>query len=120
MIEPLYQTLLWVSLALGVFNLVLGAFRRKPSLVSMGATAMVELGLLVQLVASVVVLVQGQTSRGNLGEFFGYILVALLIPAGAMVWSLVERTVQSTLILGFAPLVVAVMLFRMMTIWSGQ
>jgi hypothetical protein len=89
-------------------------------MVSMGATALVELGLLVQLVATIAVLIGGQTSVGNLGEFFGYLLVALLIPAGAILWSLVERTVQSTVILGFAPLVIAVMLFRMMTIWSGQ
>jgi hypothetical protein len=89
-------------------------------MVSMGATALVELGLLVQLVATIAVLIGGRTSVGNLGEFFGYLLVALLIPAGAILWSLVERTVQSTVILGFAPLVIAVMLFRMMTIWSGQ
>ncbi|MEY4390425.1 MAG: hypothetical protein RLZZ400_168 [Actinomycetota bacterium] len=120
MIEPLYLALLWVSVGLGLFNLGLGLFRRKPSLLSMGATAVVELGLLVQLVASISVLISGQTSKGSLGEFFGYILVALLVPVGAILWSLVERTVQSTLILGIAPLVIAVMLYRMMTIWSGQ
>lgn len=120
MIEPLYQVLLWISAGFGAFNLVLAAFRRKPSMISLGATALVELGLFVQLVATVALLIGGKTSTGNLGEFFGYLLVALLIPVGAILWSLVERTVQSTVILGFAPLVIAVMLFRMMTIWSGQ
>jgi hypothetical protein len=88
-------------------------------MVSLSGVAVVELGLLVQLVASIVVLVSGQTSKGNIFEFFGYLLVAILVPAAAVFWSLVERTRQSTLILGIAPLVICVMLVRMTVIWLG-
>jgi hypothetical protein len=119
MIDWLTNILIFVSLIAGVLNLALGAFKRKPSMVSLSGVAVVELGLLVQLVASIVVLVSGQTSKGNIFEFFGYLLVAILVPAAAVFWSLVERTRQSTLILGIAPLVICVMLVRMTVIWLG-
>jgi len=119
MIDLLTNILTMTSLIAGLFNLLLGAFKLKPSGVSLSGVALVEFGLLVQVVASIVVLVSGQTSKGNLFEFFGYLLVALLVPAGASFWALVERTRQSTLILGIAPLVICVMLVRMNTIWFG-
>jgi hypothetical protein len=119
MVDWLTNILIFVSLIAGVLNLALGAFKRKPSMVSLSGVAVVELGLLVQLVASIVVLVSGQTSKGNIFEFFGYLLVAILVPAAAVFWSLVERTRQSTLILGIAPLVICVMLVRMTVIWLG-
>jgi hypothetical protein len=119
MIDWLTNILIFVSLIAGVLNLALGAFNRKPSMVSLSGVAAVELGLVVQLAASIVVLVSGQTSKGNIFEFFGYLLVAMLVPAAAGFWSLVERTRQSTLILGIAPLVICVMLVRMTVIWLG-
>jgi len=119
MIDWLTNILIFVSLIAGVLNLALGAFKRKPSMVSLSGVAVVELGLLVQLVASIVVLVSGQTCKGNIFEFFGYLLVAILVPAAAVFWSLVERTRQATLILGIAPLVICVMLVRMTVIWLG-
>jgi len=119
MIDWLTNILIVVSLIAGVLNLALGAFKRKPSMVSLTGVAMVELGLVVQLAASIVVLASGQTSKGNIFEFFGYLLVAMLVPAAAGFWSLVERTRQSTLIIGIAPLVICVMLVRMTVIWLG-
>ncbi|MEY4349777.1 MAG: hypothetical protein RL719_1074 [Actinomycetota bacterium] len=120
MIEWLTNSLVALGLLAGVFNLVLGAAKRLPSLVSLGAVAIVELGLLVQAVATIVLLATGSKSSGDIFEFFGYILVALLVPAGAAVWALAERNRQSTLILGIAPLVVVVMILRMSIIWFGQ
>ncbi len=120
MINVLTNILITVSLLAGVLNLSLGAFKLKPSLVSIGGVAVVELGLLVQVVATIFVLFAGQTSKGNIFEFFGYLLVAMLVPAAAVFWALVERTRQSTLILGLAPLVICVMLVRMTVIWFGQ
>jgi hypothetical protein len=120
MVELLTTVLSIVAVGAGALNLSLGAFNRKPSNLSLAAVALVEIGLIVQLVASVIVLFSGQTSKGNIFEFFGYLLVALLVPAGAAFWALVERTRQSTLILGLAPLVIWVMLYRMTVIWFGQ
>ncbi len=119
MVDLLTNILIWASLAAGIFNLGLGALKRKPSGVSLSSVALVELGLVIQLIATIVVLASGQTSKGNIFEFFGYLLVAMIVPAAAAFWSLVERTRQSTLILGIAPLVICVMLVRMNVIWFG-
>lgn len=120
MIGWFFQLSLALCLATGVFNLILAAFKRKPSVLSMAMTTISILVLLAQFVVTVALLFAGESSVGSLGEFLGYLLVALLLPLGSIAWSLVERTNQSTAILGLAPLVVAVMLYRMMTIWSGQ
>ena len=119
MVDLLTNILTLVSLIAGLFNLLLGAFKLKPSGVSLSGVALVELGLVVQLIATIVVLIGGQTSKGNIFEFFGYLLVAMIVPAAAAFWALVERTRQSTLILGIAPLVICIMLVRMNTIWFG-
>ena len=120
MIEWLTNSLLGICLAAGILNLILGAAKRLPSLVSLGAAAVVEFALLVQAISTIILLTTGAKSSGDIVEFFGYIFVALLVPAGAAVWALVERNRQSTVILGIAPLVVAVMIARMSMIWFGQ
>jgi hypothetical protein len=93
-------------------------FGRKPSLLTIGTVVVVELALLVQLVTTVVLVVVGQTSRGDIVEFFGYVLVAMLVPAGAVFWALVERSATSTMVLAVAGLTVAVMAYRMAQIWG--
>ena len=61
-----------------------------------------------------------QGASGSVLEYWGYLLTALLIPAGTFVWSLVERSRWSTLILAAAGPVVAVMVYRMNFIWYYQ
>jgi len=119
MIDSVNFWIMAISLAAGAFNLLLGTLKRLPSLVSLGALATVEAGLLVIFGTSIILLASGQSSNGNIFEFFGYVLVALIVPAGAGFWALIERTRQSTLILGIAPIVVTVMIARMGTIWFG-
>lgn len=118
MIDWLYQLLLITAGVSGALCLLLGMFGRKPSLVSIGSVALVELALLVQLIATVVLLFVGQTSHGDIVEFFGYIVVAMMVPAGAVFWSLAERSSTSTMVLAVAGLTVAVMTYRMAQIWG--
>jgi hypothetical protein len=108
-----------VALLAGLMNLTLGFLGRAPSLVSISAVGVVELALLVQVLATVILLGAGEAPVASLFEFLGYLLVALLIPLGATFWGTVERTKQSTIVLGIAPLVVAVMLVRMQQLWVG-
>jgi hypothetical protein len=116
----LYQIELWVCLAASLVPLVLAAMKRLPSLVSIGALAVVELMLLVQLVASIVLVIGGARAKGDTVEFFGYLITALLVPLATGFWALLERTRWSTLILGIGGLTVAVMLVRMYQIWFGS
>jgi hypothetical protein len=110
--------LVFASLA-GASALFLGIIKRPPSWWSVGSLILVEALLLVQLVVSIVLVVQGQQAKGDTVEFFGYIITALVVPPAAVAWAVIERTRWSTLVLGVAGFTVAVMLVRMWQIWTG-
>lgn len=119
MLELFFQIEAWGSLAIGLILLGFGAAKRQPSLISLGALAFVQLGLVVQLVSSIIMVVGGAGAKGDTIEFFAYILVALLVPLGAAFWALIERTRWSTFVLGVGALTVSIMLVRMHQIWFG-
>jgi hypothetical protein len=108
-----------VAAAAGSIGVLLGVAKRKPSMVSIGALALVELLLLVQFVLSVVLVAGGERAKTDTVEFFSYLVVALIVPIGAGFWALVERTRWSTMVLGVAGFTVAIMLARMEQIWFG-
>ena len=120
MIEAFYLIQLWFAMAAGLFALALGLFGRLPSLWSVGALALVLLGLVGQLIYSTVAVIGGATAKIDTVEFFAYLIVAIMVPIGAGFWALVERNRWSTVILGVAGLTVAVMLVRMNQIWTGS
>jgi hypothetical protein len=120
MIEILYQVGLWLSLAVGLLSLLLGLIGRPPSGVSVGAQALVELYLIVQLVASIVIVASGARAKNDTVEFFAYLITAVIIPIGAVLWALLERSKWSTVVLGVSALAIAVMLVRMHQIWTGS
>lgn len=119
MIDLLFQIQLWIYFAAGFFALFLGLFGRLPSLVSIGALAVTEIGLLIQLAVSILLVVKGAQAKQDTVEFFGYLIVALLVPPAVALWALVERTKWSTVILGTGAITVGVMLVRMHQIWTG-
>ncbi len=71
MISWLLVIELAVTSLAGLSNLALGLLGRVPSLFSLGALAVVELALLGQLIATIILLAGGQTSAANLFEFIG-------------------------------------------------
>lgn len=120
MIGWFYLTQLAAATLIGALLVSMGLLaKRKPSGFSVGATALVELLLLAQLVVSIALVVSGASAKQDTVEFFAYLIVALMIPIGAAFWSLIERTRWSTVVLGVAALTVAVMLVRMNQIWTG-
>jgi hypothetical protein len=120
MIEWFYLAQLWFAVAAGIFSVTLGAMKKLPSLWSIGSLAIVLLGLIAQLVISIVIVVGGQGAALDTVEYIAYLLVAIMVPIGAGFWGLVERNRWSTMILGLASLTVAVMLVRMHQIWTGS
>ena len=118
MTEWLYWAQIVVGSAAAGLNLVLALMGRLPSLVSVGANALVLLGLLAQLVTGAVLTAQGAPCKGDVVEFFGYVIVAILVPIGAVFWALIERSKTSTLVLAIAPFTVVVMVARMAQIWG--
>lgn len=97
----------------------LGFAKRKPSLLSLTLVALVELGLFIQLIVSIVLVAGGARAKSDTIEFFGYLIVAMMIPPAAAFWALVERTRWSTMVLGLSAATVAIMLARMQQIWLG-
>lgn len=120
MVEWLYQLQLWFAVGAGFLLVAMGLIGRRPSGFSIGAVAAVELLLLIQLAVSLGMVLAGEQAKIDTWEFFGYLLVALLIPVVGAIWALVERSKWSTVVLGAVALTIAVMLVRMWQIWSGE
>ncbi|KNY07308.1 hypothetical protein [Microbacterium sp. GCS4] len=109
-----------VAVAAGLFCVIVGLAGRRPSDWSVGALALVELLLVVQVVAAIVAPFAGNPPTGDLLEYWVYLVSAVLLPIGAVLWALMERSRWSTVILGVAALAVAVMVWRMHVIWTVQ
>lgn len=109
-----------VAVLAGLLCLVLGFAGRVPSDLTIGALAVVEALLLVQAVVAIAAPAFGNEPTGSVLEFVVYLVGALLIPPAAGFWALLERNRWSTVVLGVAALAVAVMVYRMMQIWTVQ
>ncbi|WP_407360713.1 hypothetical protein [Microbacterium sp. LBN7] len=109
-----------VAVAAGAFCIVAGLAGRRPSDISVGALALVELLLVVQVIAAIVAPLAGNPPTGDLLEYWVYLVSAVLLPVGAVLWALMERSRWSTVILGVAALAIAIMLWRMQVIWTVQ
>ncbi|MDJ0323076.1 hypothetical protein QMG61_04770 [Cryobacterium sp. PH31-AA6] len=120
MIEWFAWAQIVVAVLAGLLCTGLGLFGRRPTDLSMGATALVELLLLAQLVVAIAAPFTGNNPSGSVLEFYTYLISAILLPVGAATWALIERSRWSTVILGGACLAVAVMLYRMLQIWTVQ
>jgi hypothetical protein len=97
----------------------MGLIGRKPSGFSLALVAGSEFGLLMQLIASITLVILGERAKIDTWEFFGYLIVALVVPLAAAIWALVDRNRWSTVVMGAGILTVVVMLVRMQQIWSG-
>lgn len=109
-----------VTVLAGVLCVVLGLVGRKPSDLTMGATGVVALLLIVQLGVAIASPIMGNEPSGSLFEFYLYLVTAIFVPIGAGFWGLLERSRWSTVVLGAANLAVAIMLVRMSVIWVIQ
>lgn len=121
MVEALTWIGIAIGLAAGILCVVLGLLGRRPADVTLGATVLLELFLVVQVVVAAVAPATGNTPSGSALEFWVYLVTAVLIPPIAVFWALVERTSRwSTVVLGVACLAVVVMVYRMHQIWFVQ
>lgn len=109
-----------VAVLAGMLCLVLGFAGRVPGDVSMGAVALVELLLIVQVVMAIIAPAVGNEPSGSLAEFYIYLISAVILPIAGGFWALIERNRWSTVILGGVCLAIAVMVYRMGQIWFVQ
>lgn len=109
-----------VATAAGLMCVVLGLAGRRPSDLTVGALAVVELLLVAQIVTAIVAPFVGNAATGSVLEFWVYLVSAALLPPAAVAWALLERSRWSTVIMGVAALAVAIMVWRMFVIWTIQ
>ncbi|MDF2555930.1 MAG: hypothetical protein K0R60_1825 [Microbacterium sp.] len=109
-----------VAVAAGLLCVVLGLAGRRPSDLSVGALALVELLLIAQVVVALVAPAVGNPASGSLLEYWVYLVSAVLLPPAGVAWALLERSRWSTVIMGIAAAAVAVMVWRMHIIWTVQ
>jgi hypothetical protein len=107
-----------VALASAVLCLIAAARKVAPNDYTMGATLLVAVLLLAQLVISIVAPLAGNTAQGDPLEFWMYLIVVFVLPIGAGFWALLDRTRWANLVLGVVHLSIAVMVYRMMVIWG--
>jgi hypothetical protein len=119
MLEWWYHVQLWFGVAAGLLLVLMGLIGRKPSGFSLALVAGSEFGLLMQLIASITLVVLGERAVIDTWEFFGYLIVAILVPVGTAIWALIDRNRWSTVVMGAGVLTVVVMLVRMHQIWTG-
>ena len=105
------------GLVLGLLAIGFALARKQPNDVTVLGLALIEVLLVVQLVLAIVTPLNGNAMLGNGLEYWMYLVTALLIPPAAMIWALIEKTRWSNLIIAVAALGIAVMVFRMHTIW---
>lgn len=120
MVEWSFLILVVLSSVIGTFLLVAGLLGAGPRGSFLLAFSTIEIGLLVQSAMAVGMTLAGARASVSTLEFFGYLVVAVLLPLVSATWALAERTKWSTVILGFSALTVTVMLFRMWQIWTGN
>ncbi|GAA1529276.1 hypothetical protein HD600_002382 [Microbacterium ginsengiterrae] len=109
-----------VAVAVGIFAVSAGLMGRRPSDYTVGALALVEVLLIVQVITAIVAPLVGNPPTGDPLEFWVYLVSAVLLPVGGVAWALLERSRWSTVILGVVGFAVAVMLWRMEVIWTIQ
>ena len=108
---------IFIALAVGIAAIGFALAKRGPNDLTVLGLVLVEALLLAQLVIAIVQPLSGNPMVGNGLEFWMYQITALVIPPAAIIWGLIEKTRWSNLIIATAAFGIAVMVFRMHTIW---
>ena len=91
----------------------------RPTDWLVGGLAVLELALLVQLVAGIVLLAGDGSADGGAVTFVGYLIGILLVLPAGLAWALGEPSRAGTAVLLLALGVVAFLELRLDQIWSG-
>jgi hypothetical protein len=116
-LDAYFYIILAVGLISSLICLGAGILKKAPNDVTILSVAAVELALLVYLVGSIIRVASGEHVAGEIWEFWGYLLTALLLPVGAVYWSILERTRWSNFVLAAVGVTALVMAARMNQIW---
>jgi hypothetical protein len=114
--------LVWTAEALSLLLVVVGAAstlaRRRMGLAHWIVVGLLEAVLLVQAAVAVVRLTGGHR-LDETATFYGYLIGVLLVPGIAAGWARSERTKWAGTQLAVAGLAVAVMVWRLVQLWTA-
>lgn len=120
----MWEWLTWSIVALAVVQALASTgfaiAGNPPNDYTLGATALLSLALLGQVGLTIALQLAGESSTGDIVEYWAYLSTAALLGPASIVWGLVERTRWSTWILAVVGFSLAVMVFRMHEIWFVQ
>ncbi|GAA2731636.1 hypothetical protein [Actinocorallia aurantiaca] len=118
MVGWLAGTLIALSLVGAVWFLVLAARDKPIQAVHLLSMAVLEAGLLIQVIVAAVLLAGGHEAQEQ-GTFIGYLAGSLVVlPVGAFL-AVGERSKWGSVAAGVACLTVPVVILRMQDLWSG-
>ena len=106
-----------ICLVTAIWLVVLMALDRLPGDLVYAALAIVEVGLVVQLVIGLV-RVFGDHGDLNVAAYVGYLVGSLLVLPVAFAWSAGERTRSGTGVLLVGVLAVAFLFLRLQQLWA--
>ena len=112
-----FYSILIIGLVSSIVCIVAGVLKKAPNDITILAVLAVEAALLVYLVGSIVRVALGEQMAGEPWEFWGYLVTALMIPLGAVYWSILEKTRWSNFVLAAVGVTALVMAARMNQIW---
>ncbi|MGH4025720.1 MAG: hypothetical protein ACRDRV_14185 [Pseudonocardiaceae bacterium] len=118
MIGTLATAVIVAGLVLAAGTALLAMLNRRIGRVVLGAVAVMEVLVLAQLVAAVVLLFTGHRPASSTVEFVGYQLATLLVLPAGVAWSVSDRSRWAVGVLTVAALAVAVMTVRMNQLWG--
>ena len=116
MIGGLAAGLIAVALGLALWALACAALDRLPPKLHLQLLFVLQAVVLLQ---AVVALVRSGDWDGSKAELFGYLAVSALLVPGGLILSVEERNRWGTLVLAAACLTVAVVVVRLLTVWSA-
>lgn len=119
MVDTLAMILIIGVLVFAGMSLVMTALNRRADALLLGAAAIGEAGLLVQVVWAIVKLAGGERPAGGLAVFIGYLAGSLCILPVAAVWGRADRTRWGPAVVAVGFLVTAVLIVRMQQVWHG-
>jgi uncharacterized membrane protein len=108
-----------VGLVVAGICVAAGLRGRPPGPVTLGATALLQLSVLVVVAVFLVRTLGGDSPVGPAWELWAYLVTVLMLPAVALLWAREEPTRWSTFVLALAAFVAAVMVARAAQIWAG-
>jgi hypothetical protein len=117
-IDALATTIIIGSLACAAWCLVTTLRDRPPGISHLAGIVLVEVALLVQEAIATQRMVDGERPE-ELATFIGYLIASLVVLplAGWLGW--LERTRWGSAIVGFAFLVIPVLVARLLQLWEG-